>query len=85
MMTKESMMENDDLERMYWFTVQDSAKLLTIPHIALDVFLADVFDSVTKLDPTNPTVIDLLAVLDELNTFMETKRANEAASEVFKA
>ena len=76
-------MENDDFERNYWFCVQDCARTLVDTGASLDTFMNDVFDSVVKLNATDPVVLDLLAVLEQFNQLMEVKRANEAASEVF--
>ncbi len=78
-------MENDDLERMYWFTVMDSAKLLTTAHIGIDVFLSDVYDSVMSLNSTDPTVLDLLSILDQISQQREIKNANTIAEQIFKA
>ena len=78
-------MENDDLERMYWFTVMDSAKLLTTAHIGIDVFLSDVYDSVVSLNSTDPAVLDLLSILDQISQQREIKNANTIAEQVFKA
>lgn len=75
----------DDLERVYWFTVQDCAKILASHPVPLDVFLSDVYDSVVSLNSTDPTVLDLLSVLDLINQQREIDRANQIASEVFKA
>ena len=78
-------MENDDLERMYWFTVMDSAKLLTTANIGIDVFLSDVYDSVVSLNSTDPAVLDLLSILDQISQQREIKNANSIAEQIFKA
>lgn len=78
-------MENDDLERIYWFTVQDCARLLTDTDTPLDVFLSDVFDSVVSLNSTDPVALDLLTLLDQISQQREINNANQVASEVFKA
>ena len=75
----------DELERVYWFTVQDCAKVLTGTGVELDVFLSDVYDSVVRLNPTDPAVLDMLAILEQIGQQLEIKRANKIASEVFKA
>lgn len=78
-------MENDDLERIYWFTVQDCARLLVDTPVALDVFLSDVYDSVVSLNSTDSNVLDLLSLIDQINQQRTIDRANQIASEVFKA
>ena len=78
-------MENDDFERNYWFCVQDCAKTLVDTGASLDTFMSDVYDSVVKLNSTDPVILDLLAILEQFNQLLEVKRANEVADEVFKA
>lgn len=78
-------MENDEIERIYWHTVQDCARVLVDTGASLDTFLSDVYDSVRQLNSTDPVILDLLAIIDEFNQQLEVQRANEAASEIFKA
>lgn len=77
-------MEKDDIERMYWFTVMDSAELLAHADVSIDTFLGDVYNAVHKLKPSSGNISGLLAILDQLSQERIRLDAEAVKNEVFK-
>ena len=77
-------MEND-LERVYWFTVNDCADMFTNSGVSVETFLGDVLDRVLQSRPESRQAYQLLTMIDKLDQQKEIDNANQIASEVFKA
>jgi hypothetical protein len=77
-------MEND-LERVYWFTVNDCANMFTDSGVNVETFLGDVLDRVLRSRPESRQAYQLLTMIDKLDQQKEIDNANQIASEVFKA
>jgi hypothetical protein len=77
-------MENQDLERFYWFTVQDCAEIVSTTGTDIETFIGDVYDSVLKLDANAPVLPKLMALMATLNNERNIERANQIADEVLK-
>lgn len=78
-------MEKLDQERFYWFTVQDAAELFVHNNIDTATFLSDVLDCVLRVRPDSKQAFQLLGILDYFSQQLDKDKANEVASEVFKA
>ena len=60
-------MENDDLERIYWFCVSDCVDLLAHGSTDIETLLNDVYEVLKRTKPTSGNCVALLAVLDQLS------------------
>ena len=78
-------MEKLDQERLYWFTVQDTAELFVHNNIDVSTFLGDVLDSVLRCGPESRQAFQILRILDQFSQLQDIDNANEIADEVFKA
>jgi hypothetical protein len=77
-------MEND-LERIYWFTVNDCANMFTDSGVNVETFLGDVLDRVLQSRPESRQAYQLLTLIDKLDQQKDIDNANQIASEIFKA
>jgi hypothetical protein len=78
-------MEKPDQERFYWFTVNDTAELLTHCNIDTETFISDVLDSVLRVRPETKQAFQLLGILDYFSKLSDTEKANQIAKEVLNA
>ncbi len=60
-------MENDDLERIYWFCVSDCVDLLAHGSTDIETLLNDVYEALKRTKPESGTCVALLAILDQLS------------------
>jgi hypothetical protein len=75
-------MEKFDIERYYWFTVQDCAEILSTSGTDIETFMGDVFDSVLKLDANANVLPKLMAILDQLSQQRDIDNANQIAKQI---
>jgi hypothetical protein len=75
----------NDLERIYWFTVNDCANMFTDSGVNVETFLGDVLDRVLQSRPESRQAYQLLTMIDKLDQQKDIDNANQIASEVFKA
>ena len=85
MMKGRATMENEHLDRVYWFTVNDCADMFTDSGVSVETFLGDVLDSVLRVRPESRQAFQLLGILEYFSQLKDIDDANQTASEIFKA
>ena len=80
-----AVMENQDLEMMYWFAVHEVADLLGHADVPLEVFLNDVYLGLCKTSQHDANVLRLLSVLEHMKGHRELDTANAIAKELSDA
>lgn len=74
-----------ETEQMYFSTVHDIAELLVSYNVDTETMISDVLDCVLRVRPESRQAFQLLGILDYFTQLKDYDRANDIASEVFKA